>query len=158
MIGKGQVMIALAPWLGEELSRALDGSLEQITHWLNAWTDRQDLGELRGRIDSLLFRSAREATQGRLLVRTPDGGWVRMRLEDFSTMADDVLYVLLSQLPVDQKHLVLLRDFSLHQESLAALKALYLRFAPLEGEEELAAMGAFVRKCYPPFRWQGWLQ
>lgn len=158
MIGKGQVMIALAPWLGEELSRALDDSLEQITHWLNAWTDKQDLGELRQRIDSLLFRSAREATQGRLLVQVPDGGWVRMRLEDFSTMADDVLCVLFSDFPVDQRHLQLLRDFSLRQESLAALKTLYLRFAPLEQEDERAAIGAFVRKCYPSFRWQAWLQ
>ena len=157
MIAKAQVIIALTPWLGSGLVRAMDAAVTEVTHRLNAWSSRQSLAELAGTLDSLLFRAVHEATRGTLLIALEDGTWVRMRTEDVAAMADDTLFCLLDSLPVDAAHLLLLREFSMETPSLSALRALYTRFAPLETEEERSAIASVARKCYPPFRWQGWL-
>ncbi|MBQ9265101.1 MAG: hypothetical protein IJ189_12965 [Clostridia bacterium] len=157
MIAKSQVIVALRPWLGDGLSQAMDGPMDCITQWLNAWSPRQDLGELADQIDSLLFRSVREATRGHMLIQLEDGSWVRIRVEDFAAMADDVMEPLLNSFPVDADHLLLLRSFSMNHPSLSALKALSTRFAPLQTAEELAAIASVVKSCYPAFRWRAWL-
>lgn len=157
MVAKAQVLEALSPWLGSGLSLRLDDQIEGITRWLNSWSPRQDIKELAERIDSVLFRAVREATQGKMLVQLPDGGFVRVRVEDFSVMADDALYPLFASLPRDGEHLLILREYSMRCESLSSLKAQYLCFSSLHTREELRAIAAFVKKCYPAYRWRGWL-
>ena len=157
MIAKAQVIAALRPWLGGPLSAALEAQMEEITHWLNAWSPRQEQKALAEEIDSLLVRAVHEVTRGRMLLQLEDGSWVRIRLEEFAAMADDVLYPLLITLPVDAEHLLLLREFSMQHASLSALRVLYTRYAALHTPEELRAIASFTKKCYPPFRWREWL-
>ncbi len=158
MVAKAQVISALTPWLGSELSLTLDDRMDEITRLLNLWSPREDLGALDSRIDSLLFLAVRQATQGRMLIPLPDGGWVRVTLEDFAAMADEALYPLFSSFPRDPEYLLILRDYAMHRESLSALKAQYLLFADLQTREELSAIAAFVKKCYPANRWRAWLK
>lgn len=157
MVAISQVIVALTPWLGSDLTRRLEAETAEITHLLNAWSPRQDLADVHGRIDSLLFRAVRFHTGGTLVIPLDDGSRVRVTLEDFSAMADDAMYPLFCDLPADAEHLTVLREYSMRAPGLSALKAMYLRFAPLQTEEELNAIATFVKKCYPAFRWRGWL-
>ena len=157
MIAVAQVTIALRPWLGIRLSRALEPLIDEIACLLNAYDPRRPPGELSDRLDSLLFRAVREATRGTMLAQLEDESWVRIRVEDFSTMADDLMLLVFMDLPVDGRHLLFLREYSLRRDSLAALRALYTRFAPLQTAQELAAIASVARACHPAFRLQGWL-
>ena len=153
-----QVTALLEPWLGARLTGALVPCAEEITRALNAYTIRRDPEELYQELDSLLFRAIHGATRGAMLVEAPDGGQVRMRLEDVATLADEVLFLALNELPADQKHLQAVQQYALRRDSLAALKALYLHFAPMQTRQELCAIASLIRNCYPPFRWRLWLK
>ena len=157
MIAKAQVIIALSPWIGLELTARCDEAAATITSWLNMWSARQELQMLADKIDSLLFRFVRDETQGKFLIRLPDDTWVRIRLEDFSAMADDVLGVLMDSFPVDAPHFALLQGYSMQRASLSALRVLYTRFASMESAQELSAIAQVAKNCYPAFRWREWL-
>jgi len=157
MIAKSQVIAALTPWLGSEMTLLLDGQMEKITGLLNGWSPRQELAPLAQRIDSLLFLAVREETRGRFLIRLADESWVRVTLEDFAAMADDALYPLFCDMPLDAESLLILREYSMTSASLSALRAQYLRFASMQTPQELAAIASFVKKCYPAARWRSWL-
>ena len=64
-----------------------------------------------------------------------DGTWVRVRLEDFAAMADELMLLPFLELPTDEKQLQSLRDYSIRYPSLSALRTLYTRFAPLQTRE-----------------------
>ena len=157
MVAEGQVMVVLRPWLGVRLSRTLEPLMGEISRKLNAYSSRQEPDPLAQEIDSLLFFAVRDATMGSMLIQLEDGGWVRMRVEDFATMADELLYLVFAEFPVDSQHLLLLREYSMRRASLAALRVLYTRFRDLQTREELSTSAAVAKSCYPPFRWREWL-
>lgn len=157
MISQAQVMMMLEPWLGARLTQALMPVMADIASRLNAYSPRQEIDALAKEIDSLLFRSVHQATRGQMLIQLPEGDWVRVRLEDFSVMADELLLPVFDEFPVDQAHLSLLRAYSMHHASLSALRALYTRFAYLQTDAELDAIASVAKSCYPPFRWRQWL-
>lgn len=158
MVSQAQVMIVLKPWLGGPLLEALTPTVREIAGRLNGFSfgGRQD--GLAGELDSLLFRAVRQATAGDMLIALDDGTWVRSRLEDFAAMADELMLLPFLELPVDERRLRDLRDYSMRYPSLSALRALYTRFAPLQTPEELAAIASVAKSCYPAFRWREWLQ
>ena len=158
MVSQGQVMIVLKPWLGGPLLEALTPAVRQIAGRLNGFSIRGSLDGLAGELDSLLFRAVRDATEGSMLIALEDGTWVRSRLEDFAAMADELMLLPFLELPVDEKHLRSLRDYSMHHPSLSALRALYTRFASLQTGEELSAIASVAKSCYPAFRWREWLK
>ena len=157
MVSQAQVMIALRPWLGGPLLEALAPTVRDIAGRLNGFSIRGSRDGLAGELDSLLFRAVREATAGRMLAGLDDGTFVRVRLEDFSDMADELMLLPFLELPVDETHLRYLRDYSMHHASLSALRALYTRFSPLQTREELSAIASVAKSCYPAFRWREWL-
>ena len=158
MVSQAQVMITLKPWLGGPLLEALTPTVRQIAGRLNGfsiWGSRDDLA---GELDSLLFCAVREATGGNMLIGLEDGTWVRSRLEDFAAMADELMLLPFLELPVDEKHLRYLREYSMSHPSLSALRALYTRFSPLQTPEERKAIASVAKSCYPAFRWREWLK
>ena len=157
MVSQAQVMIVLKPWLGGPLMEKLTPTVRLIAGRLNGFSIRGSRDDLAGELDSLLFCAVREATGGSMLIALEDGTFVRARLEDFSAMADELMLLAYLELPVDEEHLKYLRDFSLHHESLSALRALYTRFAPLQTRDELNAIASVAKSCYPAFRWREWL-
>lgn len=157
MISVGQVMITLQPWLGARLLRALEPCMDEIAHMLNAYSSRQAPDSLQDELDSLLFYAVHEATKGRMLMQLADESWIRIRVEDFATMADELMELVFARFPADSYHLLLLREYSLRRESLSALKTLYTRFASLQSSRELETIASVARNCHPAFRLHGWL-
>ena len=157
MIARAQVENTLRPWLGTALTSALDAQMDALTVWLNAFSLRADPERLAGEMDSLLFCAIRDATRGTMLARLPDDTWVRIRVEDFSAMADELMGLVFARFPADAAHLQFLRDYSLRCSSLSALRTLYTRFQALQTKEELATIATVAKGCYPPFRLRGWL-
>ncbi len=157
MVSQAQVMIALRPWLGGPLLEALAPAVRDIAGRLNGFSIGGKQDGLAGELDSLLFRAVRDATGGSMLIALDDGTFVRARLEDFSAMADELMLLPFSELPADEAHLALLREYSLRHPSLSALRALYTRFAPLQTPQELSAIASVAKSCYPAFRWREWL-
>ncbi|MBR4360678.1 MAG: hypothetical protein IKP32_08675 [Clostridia bacterium] len=158
MISQAQVMMVLEPWLGARLTQALMPMMADIASRLNAYSPRQEISALAQEIDSLLFRAVHQATRGQMLIQLPEGDWVRIRVEDFSVMADELLLPVFEEFPVDSAHLNLLRSYSMGHASLSVLRALYTRFAPLQADAELDAIASVAKNCYPPFRWRQWLR
>ena len=157
MVAQGQVMIVLKPWLGGPLLEALTPLTGRIAVLLSGFSLRGG-DTLADQLDSLLFRAVREATGGRMLARVDDGGFVRICLEDFAAMADELMLLAFQEFPVDSRHLKYLRDYSMRRASLSALRALYTRFSSLQSPQELAAIASVAKSCYPAFRWRGWLE
>ena len=158
MVSQAQVMIALRPWLGGPLLEALHPVVRDIAGRLNGFSIRGGGDDLAGQLDSLLFRAVREATKGKMLIGLDDGTWVRVRLEDFTAMADELMLLPFLDLPADEAHFLYLRDYSLRHPSLCAMRALYTRFAAFQTPEELKAIAAVAKNCYPAFRWREWLE
>ena len=157
MVAQGQVMIVLMPWLGAPLLEALWPLAGDIAALLSGFSICRPEEDLAGKLDSMLFCAVRQQTRGSMLVQVEDGTLVRVRLEDFAAMADELMLLAFEELPVDSRHLICLRDYSMRHASLSALRALYTRFAPLQSPQELAAIASVARSCYPAFRWRGWL-
>lgn len=157
MIAQSQIIATLRPWLGPYLTESLSSLMGDIAVRLNGYSIRRDMGQLTDDLDSLLFNAVRLATRGTLLIQLEDGGWVRLRLEDFSTMADELMLLVFLDFPVDEAHFQKLRDFSMHRASLSALRALYTHFSFMQTSQELRTIASVARSCYPAFRWREWL-
>ena len=157
MIAQAQVIFTLRPWLGPYLTETLSPLMGDICGRLNAFSLKQDIGRLADDLDRLLFNAVRVATQGSLLVLLDDETWVRVRLEDFTTMADELMLLAFMDFPVDETHFRALREYSMQRASLSALRALYTRFDSLQTGQELRAIAGVIRSCYPAFRWREWM-
>ena len=157
MIAQSQVIITLRPWLGPYLTEPLSPLTAELAVRLNGFSVKRDIGQMTDELDRLLFNAVRVATQGSLLILLEDGTWVRVRLEDFSIMADELMLLVFMDFPVDETHFLALREYSMQRASLSALRALYTRFDSLQTGQELRAIAAVIRSCYPAFRWREWL-
>lgn len=157
MIAVAQIEIILQPWLGPRLCEALFPLFEEIAALLNSYAGSTPPESLAAQIDSMLFQAVRMKTGKKMLMELPDGGFVRIQVEDFSVMADELLFPVFASFPVDQQHFSLLKEYSLRASSLSALRVLYTRFSRLQTREELDAIALVARKCYPAFRLRGWL-
>ena len=157
MIAEAQVRIALQPWLGAHLMAALSPEIRDITGRLNTYSSRKAPDELQESLDSLLFFAVRDATRGSMLITLADESLIRIRVEDFFVMADDLMLLVFEKFPADQHHLLLLREYSMRKPSLSALRVLYTRFASLQTRQELDAIASVARSCHPAFRLRGWL-
>ena len=158
MISQAQVRQVLSPWLGNPLLNAMEPLTGDITGRLNGYSIHRGADALADDLDSLLFRAVRGATEGSMLAQLPDGTFVRVQVEDFAVMADELMFLPFRDFPNDGEHLQFLRDYSLRHASLSALRALYTRFGAQQSPKELAAIVSVVKSCYPPFRWREWLR
>lgn len=157
VISVSQIANILLPWTGTELLHLLQPDCEKMSALLNAFHNNQSLQELHEHLTLTLFGAVRRATKGSMIA-SPDSGYpVRMNTDDFSDIADDMLLPLMLSFPVDVKHFLLLKEFSMQQASLSALRALHTRFAPLQTQAELDTIAHIAKGSYPPFRLLGWL-
>lgn len=157
MISPAMVDALLQPWLGPGLCEALFPLIEEITARLCSYTGSVAPDTLSAWLDSALFQAVRAETRGKMLIPLPDGGMVRVRVEDFAVMADELMYLPFAALPVDARSFAVLQDYSMRASSLSALRVLYTRFAAMQSKEELTAIASVARNCYPAFRLRGWL-
>lgn len=158
MIGLERVSETLRPWLGDELIRRMPRVMTEAQRRLSAFTaGRDDLGQLAYSLEGLMYTAVRRETEASFLVTLPDGSRVRMETEDFAVIADELMWLLFERFPVDARHLMLLRDYSMRASSLSAIRALYERFREYETADELKALRRVARGSYPEYRWRSWL-
>jgi hypothetical protein len=155
MVSIADVTGILRPWLGAQLLANNPGLQESVKARLGASAaDEKALRACAQAIDSLLFYAVRDTTKGQMQVRLDDGSRVRVRVGDFPVIADELMYLMFGSLPRDERGYRLLREYSFHNDSLSALRALYEMYAPCQSPEELAAIRRIIRDCHPAFRWR----
>ncbi len=157
MIAIAQVATTLQPWLGQRFLSYHFDVVEEIAFHLNAYNERSNLNGLRSYLDSLLFQTVRSYTNTRMVIITDDDVPVRVQISDFSVMTDDLMLLLFMDFKADEKHLLMIREYALQNESLAALRALYTRFSHYHSPEELQVLARTARGCHPEYRLRGWL-
>jgi len=153
-----RVAHTLRPWLGGAFVARNAELMEDIALCLMGFRPEKD--SLRGlafQLDNRLFMRVREETGGKLSLRMDNDQLVRLRMDDFGLMADELLYLLFEALPKNASNQALIRSYSMHAPSLSALRALYLLYRDLQSPEETAVLRRLVVGSHPPFRWQGWI-
>ena len=156
-IREARVREILLPCLG---SRTLDQTAltGRVTEELRHFNPAQDtLEELAQRLCDMLFSVLYACLGPRMTLTLDDGRQARVLVADIPDLADNVLGVLFDSLPDSEVTLSLLRDYAMRATSLAAMRALLLRFGVAQSPEEQAILRRVIRDNYPPERYQDWL-
>ncbi len=67
-----------------------------------------------------------------MLAQLPDDTFVRVQVQDFAVIADELMLLAFLEFPQDGEHLQFLREYSLQHASLSALRVLYTRFGDFD--------------------------
>lgn len=158
MIAPESVRQALKPWLGSAFLGAQQALCGQLAMMLFAFRPRRDnLARLQQEMDNLLFMAVREATQARMALEMDNGQLIRLRIADFTLMADELLYLLFEQLDRTEANQALIREYSMRSGSLSALRALYLLYRGLQSREENDTIRRVITTCHEPWRFRHWI-
>jgi len=148
---------ALHPWVGSYMLESTPLS-EETADVLRSYAPyKEDLLKLCKRLDSFLFMALRRYTTGTMRVYLDSGREARIRMADYPLLTDDVLGVLMDSLSPYSVNFELLKNYSMQQPSLSALRVLYTRYQSFQTAEELAAIARTVRTCHPRERYVSWL-
>ena len=156
-IRTAQVRQALLPFLGTE-TLARTAIAEHAAEALRCFVPHQQpVGALQEQLCRLLFDGLYAHLGQRMTLRLDDGRQARIRMADIPDLADSVLGVLFDSLPEQPSTLELLRDYAMQTTSLAAMRALLLRFGDRQSPDEQAILRRIIRDNYPPERYAAWL-
>ena len=97
-------------------------------------------------------------TFGKMVLRMDTQKLIRLRMDDFTTMSDELMYLLFHNFPKDRAHFLAVQEYSVKQSSLSALRALYMDFSGFQSEKELATLRRVITSCYDKYRWRFWLE
>ncbi len=148
---------ALHPWVGSYMLESTPIS-EDVADVLRSYAPyKEDLQKLCIRLDSFLFMALRRYTMGTMRVYLDNGREARIRMADYPLLTDDVLGVLMDSLSPYSVNFELLKNYSMQQPSLNALRVLYTKYQSFQTPEELAAIARTVRTCHPRERYASWL-
>lgn len=151
------VELALRPWLGS-LFLGSNPMLDQLTERLRAYAPyRQTLESLRDELESFLLTSVSRYTRGSMMVLNDRYRTTKLGTEHIKWITDDVMGALFDKLTAFSANFVKLNDYSLHVQSLSALRVLYQKYASFYTPEELRFMVAMIRRIYPPAKYRDWL-
>ena len=101
----------LRPWLGGDFVERQERLLERVSLKLAHFHPQRDTLQYKAQeLDSLLFMAVREDTKGRMTLKLDNGQYMRIRVEDFAILADELLYLLLRALPKNEENFRLIRD------------------------------------------------
>ncbi len=149
---------ALRPWLGAGFLARADGLPRLCAGALNdCRPPRYDFAKTAGELDNALFLAVRDDTRGRMALVMDDGRLIRLRMQDFTTMADELLWLRFSGMPVTEENRALIAAYSMKAVSLSALRALYLLYRDLQTPEETNTIRRVVTGCHEPFRFRAWI-
>lgn len=153
-----QTAAILRPWLGSDFVAENAQLMERLAFRLTHFTPgRNTLPQAAQEIDTALFMAVRDGTGGRMILRLDDGRHMRVKVDDFTVMADELMYLLMQGMKRDEQSFLAVRDYSVRQGSLSALRALYLDYQAFQTDEEWRTVARVIKTCHPPFRWRGWL-
>ena len=158
MVAIGRVAYTLRPWLGGAFLARNADTMEILRLKLYGFLPEKDsLEALAFQLDNLLFMQVREDTEGKMTLLMDNGQMVRLRMNDFSLMADELLYLLFESLPLTPRNQAMIRSYSMKSVSLSSLRALYLLYRDMQEPEETATLRRIITGSHPPFRWQQWI-
>jgi hypothetical protein len=153
-----RVAETLRPWLGSAFVARNAETMEVIALRLLGFRPQQDsFAALAFQLDNLLFMQVREDTGGQMTLIMDNEQAVRLRMNDFSLMADELMYLLFEALPKNASNHALIRSYSMKSVSLSALRALYLLYRDMQDQEETATLKRIIIGGHPPFRWKPWI-
>ena len=158
MIAPEHVEETLRPWLGSGFLARNKALCDRTASALFSFqVQRDSLFRLAQWLDNLLFMSVREDTSGRMALEMDTGQLIRLRVGDFSLMADELLFLLFEALPRDAAVQAMIREYSMRSGSLSALRALYLLFWKLQTPEETETLRRVITSCHEPWRFRPWI-
>ena len=159
MIAIRRAVDLLRPWLGAAFVDAHGDLIRRAVIKMNGFTPgRDDFARLQQELDTMLFMAVRNHTAGRMTLTMDNGQSVRLRLNDFALMADELMYLLYEKLAADPASFGHIQAYSMRTSSLSSLRALYLLFQDVQTPDELATIRRIIKTCHLPFRWRGWLE
>ena len=158
MVAGTQIAIALTPWLGTEFISKQEEMCSAIALKFNTFIlGRNTIDGLASWVDDEIFFKVRLDTSGKMVLRMDTQKLIRLRMDDFTIMADELLYLLFQTFPKDREHFLAVQEYSVKKSSLSALRALYIDFSGFQSEEELSTLRRVITSCYDKYRWRFWL-
>ena len=158
MIAPERAADMLRPWLGSAFLSQNADFLSKLSMSLFAYRpERDDPALLSQQTDNLLFMQVREDTKGRMALLMDTGQLIRLRMADFTLMADELMYLVFEGLPKTNANQAMIREYSMRQGSLSALRALYLHYRDLQSAEETATLRRVITSCHEPYRFRHWI-
>lgn len=152
-----EVERVLRPWLGTLFLNGNNLS-EVVAERLSAYAPyRQTLESLRDELEVLILTRLNALTNGSLTVILDNYHSRRLNRAAINAITDDLMGVIFDKLTPFSANFVKLNDYSLHVESLNALRVLYQKYASFYSPDELAFMVRMIRNLYPPERYESWL-
>ena len=148
---------ALRPWLGEfflSSSSFAEGAAELLREYSPY---RETLEELRERVERFVLVGVNRVTNGSMTVMRDHFRAVRLRLHDIAVITDELMGLVFDALSPFSANFERLNEYSLHVESLAALRVLYQRYRRFFTDEEYQFLISMIRSIYPPERYRLWL-
>lgn len=156
-IRTAQVREALLPYLGTD-TLVRSSVAEHVAELLRQFSPhRQTLDSLARQLGDTLFSDLYACLGQRMTLLTDDGRQARIRVADIPDLADSALGVLFDSLPDSEETLHLVRAYAMQTTSLAAMRALLLRFSRHQSPDEQAILRRIIRDNYPPERYAAWL-
>ena len=157
-IEKADVERALRPWLGSLFLNA-HPLADMITEKLSGYAPyRQDLKSLHDELEVLLITRLNSMTGGTLTVILDNYRSRRLGQAALAAMTDDLMGLIFDKLTPFSANFIKLNDYSMHNESLSALRVLYQKYASFYSPEEFAFMVRMIKGIYPEERYRSWLK
>ena len=158
MVDKETLRRLLTPWLGTAFLSGFDRGLGRLADALNACLQGAwDFEEASGLVGDRLLVAVRDATRARMVVLLDSGSAVRVRVDDFDRMADELLYEVFRRLPRSRESFERVNAYSFRHDSLSALRALYVDFAGYLSEDERRVLRRMIVGNHPAYRYRAWL-
>ena len=148
----------LRPWVGSMLLSAtplapdIAGILRSFAPY------RQTFEELKEAVEHELFTSISRVTGGNMCIVLDDYGTRRLKLRDMQWMTDDVMGLVFDSLTIFSANFQKLNEYALREESLAALRVLYLKYQKFFTPEQFDFLVRMIKTIHPPERYESWLQ
>ncbi len=152
-----EVEAVLLPLLGTRLMSSCPLADDLAAFLCSYAPYRQPLEGFRDELESLLGRLLHRYTSGSMLVVTDQHRAIKLGKDQLGRLTDEVMGVLFDKLTPFSANFIKINDYSLHVQSLSALRVLITRYASFYTEEDLHFMARMVRDIYPPARYQSWL-
>lgn len=158
MIEASELNAILRPWLGEAFLSEFKEDLAQMAVRMRLCVRGQEsFEELFSWLDDKLLMGVRNRTRAKMVIRLDSGYEVRLRVSDFSQMADELMYCVFCRLKRTHMTFETLNEYSLRHSSLSSLRALYVDFQEFLTGEERKVIKRVITGNYPLFRWAAWL-
>lgn len=151
-ICEDHVTQVLAAWIGTKL--AVQSPLkEQVTSFLmQKGEEKQPLEDTAKALETVLFQGLFRLLGPTMTTVMDDGGPRRIWLANLSEMTDDVLLVLMEDLPRNSRTDDLLQTYALDAGSRSALAVQYACLSSLHTQQDRTVMAEILRERYA----KGW--